>query len=514
MNTHLTHFCRLTALTATLFVAVTHTGSQAATATDHPSFGAAWQSADCATFKLSALVAALSDCGYVTVPERHSQPDGPTIQVAVVRTRSLSKTPAPDPLFVENGGPGGQTIGIFTVDVLPNFPVLPALLQERDLVFVDQRGTQYSRPFFNCPEKTEHNIAVARDEIAPTDTQWMVACRDRSLAAGINPNAFNTIENAADIYAVAEALGYDQFNYYGVSYGTLLGQYVLEQAEEHTAQLRSAIIDGVVTTNIDFNLAATYTLSGAMRNLFAACAADAQCNQTYPNLETVFLSVLDRLDETPVPLTLRIPGSEEPLETTLDRDEFLLFFEPYMANSGNASALPKHIYQAAEGDFSWAVTELSKGLREDSDAKGMYHAVLCSRANSVVVKPSTVFPAPYEQLITIGESESASTERFCELLQVEREPIFAYDNTEIPVLVLNGGYDPVTPQLYGETVARNFQNAHVYTFPGVGHGSMFAPPGTPAATCVAAIADDFLAAPQQKPDSKCLSKVKPIFEYE
>lgn len=270
----------------------------------------------------------MSDCGYVTVPERHSQPDGPTIQVAVVRTRSIGDNPAPDPLFVENGGPGSTTIKTFAVDVLTIWPVLPALLQERDLVFVDQRGTGHSRPFFGCPERTEHNIAVARDEITPTDTQWMVACRDRSLAEGINPDAFNTIENAADIYAVAEALGYDQFNYYGVSYGTLLGQYVLEQAEAHTAQLRSAIIDGVVTTNIDFNLAATYTLSGALRNLFAACAADAQCNQTYPNLETVFLSLLDRLEQTPAPLTLSIPDTEEPLETTLDRDEFLLFLKP------------------------------------------------------------------------------------------------------------------------------------------------------------------------------------------
>ncbi|MDG2617386.1 alpha/beta fold hydrolase [Thermoleptolyngbya sichuanensis XZ-Cy5] len=278
----MTHFfTRLIGFTA-LGVAIAMARPAIATPPTSP----AWESADCSTFGLNALQSAMSDCGYVTVPERHSQPDGPTIQVAVVRTRSIGNNPAPDPLFIENGGPGSTTIKTFAVDILPNLPVLPALLQARDLVFVDQRGTGHSRPFFNCPEKTEHNIAVARDEIAPTDTQWMVACRDglrpgfahRSLAAGINPNAFNTIENAADIYAVAEALGYDQFNYYGVSYGTLLGQYVLEQAEEHTAQLRSAILDGVVTTNIDFNLAATYTLSGALRNLFAACAADAQCN--------------------------------------------------------------------------------------------------------------------------------------------------------------------------------------------------------------------------------------------
>ncbi len=80
--------------------------------------------------------------------------------------------------------------------------------------------------------------------------------------------------------------------------------------------------------------------------------------------------------------------------------------------------------------------------------------------------------------------------------------------------MLNGGYDPVTPQLYGETVARNFQNAYVYTFPGVGHGSMVAPSGTPASTCVEAITLDFLADPTQTPESSCLSEVKPRVKYE
>ena len=512
MNTRLTRFCRFTALTATMFVAVTHTGSQAMIANDRPKFGAAWQSADCATFKLAALVAALSDCGYVTVPERHKQPNGRTIQLAVVRTRSIGDHPAPDPLFIEQGGPGDSTIGVFPTKGLPFLPILPRMLQERDLVFVEQRGTEQSLPFFACPEETDHEIAVARGELDPTDTGWMVACRDRSIAEGINPNAFNTVENAADMYFVAEVLGYDQFNYYGVSYGTLLGQYVLEQADEHPAQLRSVILDGVVTPTIDFNLAVTYTFSQALRNLFAACAADAQCNQAYPNLEATFLALLDRLDQAPTPLKLTIPSSGETLETTIDRDEFLLAFGPYMANSSNAPTLPKNIDQAAKGDFSWLMENLSGNL-EAEGAKGMYHSVLCSRTNSIQTDASTLFPPPYEQLIPVGRSQSDRVERFCELLQMEQEAPFAYDNLDIPVLLLNGTYDPVTPQAYGEAVASNFTTAYVYTFPGVGHGSFFAPAATPAGECVKAIAIDFLANPQQKPDSNCIDQVKPIFVY-
>jgi heat shock protein HslJ len=75
-----------------------------------PGFGTAWDTVACDTFNVPATVAEYSDCGYVTVPEFHSQPDGPTIQVAVVRARSNGDSPAADPLFMEQGGPGGSSI--------------------------------------------------------------------------------------------------------------------------------------------------------------------------------------------------------------------------------------------------------------------------------------------------------------------------------------------------------------------------------------------------------------------
>ncbi len=49
-------------------------------------------------------------CGYLTVPEQHNQPDGPTIQLAVAIIKSQDPNPKSDPLFVAQGGPGGSTI--------------------------------------------------------------------------------------------------------------------------------------------------------------------------------------------------------------------------------------------------------------------------------------------------------------------------------------------------------------------------------------------------------------------
>ncbi|MDX2220868.1 MAG: alpha/beta fold hydrolase [Burkholderiales bacterium] len=483
-------------------------------------FGKAWQTVDCKRFELPAEFVAKSDCGFVTVPEQHALPKGRSIQLAVVRMRSTGKSPAADPLFVEQGGPGDSTIGVIVDKALPIFPELQAVLKSRDLVFVEERGTRFSKPFLSCPEYDARNIAVAKGEMAYTDPGWFKTCQDRFKAQGINLGAFNTIENAADVYFVAETLGYRTFNYYGVSYGTLLGQYVIAQANKHKAKLRSVIIDGVVRADIDFNLAGGHAMSFALRNLFHACAQDLSCSRAYPNIEQTFLTIVDQLNRKPVALTLTSPLSKQKFVTQVDGNAFVSALVPFMArpysgNSARGTSIPKFIHAASQGKFDWVAENLSSDLESsDGSAKGMYHSVVCVRAKSVRTAPDQALPPAYPQLAAWGAREGEAVAKVCSILEADRKPPFAYENTEIPTLVLNGSYDPVTPQPYGEAVARNLKRAYVYTFPGLGHGSFFPPGGMPATGCVIQIATDFLAKPQQAPGSSCLTQVKPMFVVE
>jgi pimeloyl-ACP methyl ester carboxylesterase len=507
-----------TLLTAGLLVA--SSGAVHAASPARSQFGAAWKSVDCKTFDVPAAVAARSDCGYVTAPEEHAKPNGRTIQLAVVRIRSTGKGTAPDPLFVEQGGPGDSTIGVLVDQVFPALPELKAVLRGRDLVFVEERGTRYSKPFLSCPEYDAKNIAIAKGERAYTDPSWFKACSERFRQQGINLNAFNTRENAADVYFVAETLGYPKFNYYGVSYGTLLGQYVIAQADKHKAKLRSVILDGVVRPDIDFNLAGGHTLSYALRNVFHACAQDQKCGTAYPNLEQKFLAIVDQLNQKPVPLTLTTGTSKQTIVTQLDGNTFIsgmipLLARPYSGNSARGTSIPKYIHAASQGKFDWMAEGLSDDLESSgSSSKGMYHTVLCARARSVQATPAQVMPPPYAPFIPWGIREGEAVAKVCDILQADLKPPFVFENTQIPTLVLNGTYDPVTPQPYGEAVARNLKNAHVYTFPGLGHGSFFPPPDMPATACSIKIATEFLANPKQAPNSSCLTQVKPLFVVE
>lgn len=312
-------------------------------------------------------------------------------------------------------------------------------------------------------------------------------------------------------------MGYPEFNYYGVSYGTLLGQYVIAQSDKHKAKLRSVILDGVVRPDIDFNLASSHTISYALRNVFRACRQDQKCNSAYPNLEQKFLAIVDQLNRKPIPLALTIPSTQKTFTTRLDGTTFIagivpILARPYSGETARGSSLPRFIQAASQGNFGWIAAPLSD--LEPKGAKEIYHTVLCARTQSIQVTPDQVLPPPYPTLLPLGIREAKAVANACDVLQVELKPPFVYENPDIPTLVLNGAYDPVTPQPYGVAVARNMNTAYVYTFPGVGHGALFSPRGMPAEACVTQIAADFLANPKQTPDSHCLTQIKPAFVIE
>ena len=182
-------------------------------------------------------------CGYLVVPERHDQPDAGSIRLAIVIIKSTGDNPAPDPLILAQGGPGGSGLELYAGLASPDSELGQMLRPERDLVVFEQRGTRYSLPFLFCQEVLDLELNAAEQELSLEEEARLLreafqACKVRLEAEGIDLAAYNSIENARDIIDLAHVLGYDRLNYYGVSYGTMLGQHLMRLKPE---LLRSAI---------------------------------------------------------------------------------------------------------------------------------------------------------------------------------------------------------------------------------------------------------------------------------
>ena len=395
-------------------------------------------------------------------------------------------------------------------------------LRSRDLVFVEERGTRYSKPFLSCPEYDAKNIAVAKGEMAYTDPSWFKDLPGAFQGAGHQPQRLQTPARMQRMsmssprpWATAHS------NYYGVSYGTLLGQYVIAQAGQHKAKLRSVILDGVVRPDIDFNLAGGHSLSFALRNLFHACAQDQACGQAYPNLERKVLAIVDQLNQKPVPLTLTTPVSKQRVATQLDGNAFataLLYalLRPYSGNTARGTSIPKYIQAASQGDFGWAADYLSGDLESSGgSAKGMYHTVLCARAQigagdthpglAATLSATHCLGHPRKRNGGEGLRHSPSRLETTLCLRKSRDPHAGVERrlrpSDSPALRGSRGKEP-------EKVPMSTPS------PAWGTGSFFPPPGMPATDCVMQMATDFLVKPTQAPNSSCLTQIKPLFVVE
>src|SRR5690606_11953670 len=95
-------------------------------------------------------------CASFEVPENHARPDGRTITLNLARVPARAGEPKADPVLFLAGGPGQAAVESYP-QVAPAFR---ALLADRDVILVDQRGTGKSHPL-RCP------LPDATDPAAP-----------------------------------------------------------------------------------------------------------------------------------------------------------------------------------------------------------------------------------------------------------------------------------------------------------------------------------------------------------
>jgi len=442
-----------------------------------------------------------AECGYALAPKFHAKPDGARLKLAVAKLPALNQAANNPPLILAQGGPGGA--GIATFAPLFASPQLQALRQERDIVLFDQRGTLYSQPNLSCPAYTQLSIALlneekSADELIALSVDAFNTCKAEYEAEGIDLSAFNSYENAADVpFIMLDALGYSNYDFYGVSYGTLLGQHVLATAPRG---LRSAILDANVPRNVNFLTEVPRNAWRAMKRFFDACAADEGCNARNPELEARFLKTVAALNAAPVALTLKHSEiGDVPLrlngEALVSLLFLMLYATPFYAN------IPTYLTASADGNYDWAVPIASAVLLDFSVSYGMYHAVICAEESDFRITPADLEGIPALIAEALAKN-SGAVEAVCEAWKLPKLPAEANTSvvSDIPTLVMSGEFDPITPPAFAEAVAKTLSNAFYFEFPASGHGLLGQP-------CPTQIMDAFLRNPRQAPDSSCIAEM-------
>jgi pimeloyl-ACP methyl ester carboxylesterase len=445
-------------------------------------------------------------CGFLVVPENRATGTRKTIRVAVAIIRAISKNPAPTPLVYLDGGPGGASI------LSPSLPVDEHLNADRDLILVDQRGTYYSQPQLTCPVLDRFFLRLLGlvydaestrvEHVAATS-----ACRAQFIASGVDLAAYNSTENAADFADLRRALGYKQWNVYGISYGTDLA---LNLMRIDPAGIRSVVLDSTVPSNLVALPAFWPQAAHGFARLFAACAAQSGCPKTYSDLEARFARLVVKLESRPITTSVPDPITHRNVKVTTDGGALANWLVGMSFASVQFKDVPLWISQLAAGKpQSIAASRAASVTPPGLIGYGLTFGVICSEwypfatYSEILTEGRRVLPG-YPSSVLREPPQFTFVTNDCRIWRVPKAPARVREavHSTIATLILSGSFDGVTALPWAKAAAMTLTNSRLLVLPGVGHGV------TPASQCAQTVVRSFLRQPRA-PNVRCVAAVKP-----
>jgi pimeloyl-ACP methyl ester carboxylesterase len=412
-------------------------------------------------------------CGTLERPENPSNPESAILELFVAVVPALNLEPDPDPFVPIAGGPG-QASSEFYAGTAGAFE---AVRRSRDILLLDQRGTGRSAPM-QC--EADEDIIEGRfsreDTIAQTE-----ACLE-SLPH--DPRYFTTSVAVEDLEALRIALGYNQLNLYGASYGTRVAQHFLRRFPDST---RTVVLDGVVAPQIALGPAIAIEAQNALDSIFDRCAESPPCNERFPNIRGDFSALKTGLADEPVMIMMANPVTGQPEEVRFSEMEMAGAIRLLSYHPSSVALLPLFIEQAVNGNFTPLAAQFMMIAENMADALsiGMHNAVVCTE-DAPYFEGEDI---PRELLVAtyIGPLQLDALDAICSVWPkgIIDDEFKVPVSSDTPVLLLSGEADPITPPSYADMAAVDLGNAIHLTGKKQGHG--LAPRG-----CVSDIIGDFV----------------------
>jgi pimeloyl-ACP methyl ester carboxylesterase len=411
------------------------------------------------------LTVIAAECGVLNVAENPKDPRGRQIALKIARVPAVSRRKRPDPLFVLAGGPGAAAAAFYAGVA----GVFARIQRDRDVVLVDQRGTGGSNRL-DCPGEEDLVYTPSIAEITAHARQCLA-----SLGTHANVAYYTTSLAVQDLDRVRAALGYQQINLYGGSYGTRVAQHYLRRFPQ---RVRSVILDGVVPVEMAVGPAAATDAEAALLAILARCSAESECKARFADPVADYHAVRGALKLSTVPVSVHDPttGDDTPFEFGPDHLAGVLRLLSYTAEY--AALLPLMLHAAAEReDYAplagqFLLTERAYG---EAVAVGMHNSVVCAE------------DVPFFDLRHIDRARLAATflgtalldglETVCRVWPrgAVDPDLHAPLTSDVPALLLSGSDDPATPPAYAAQAERAFTHHLSLVLQGFGHGQLTVP---------------------------------------
>lgn len=434
-------------------------------------------------------------CSSVEVLEDRSNPESRRISLG------LAWVPAdgdaePDPIVMIAGGPGQAA--------KQAYPMVHGAFRDarrsRDVFLLDARGTGDSNPLVCRNDAGIASITESASDDPAQSAEFAKRCAER-LAVDADLRFYGTSQHIDDLDEVRQKLAIDQLNLIGISYGTRVAQ---QYAARYPAHTRSVVLDAVVPNTLVLGSEHASNLESALNQQFDRCVEDGGCASKLGNPREQLARVRAALEQDDLAeVAYRDPTSGEWQKEKPSFGHLAVLLRLYSYSQESATALPFLIHEAAEGRYAdlLAQARAITGNLTEQIYHGMQLSVSCTEDADELSESSA------DQGTVMGPEFIAFTKAQCAVWpRGVRDPEFRQplSNPQLPVLVLSGEYDPVTPPRYGEDVVKHLPKGRHLILRGQGHGAI-------GLGCMPKLYAQFLETADPKAlKPECLGRLKPL----
>jgi pimeloyl-ACP methyl ester carboxylesterase len=265
-----------------------------------------------------------------------------------------------------------------------------------------------------------------------------------------------------DLADVIRALGYEQVDVYGGSYGATAAQYLLAQ---HPELVRTAILDG--GTLLDVPIFERWGPNGerALRSILSRCARSPRCARAFPRVRSEVFEMMTTLRKRPVRVEGVLIGPSQAAGTiqTLSR------------TPAGAAQIPLIAHRARLGDWLplvLAMDEIGSGGTETRML--MYWSIVCNEPWAAWSPAKTRAASRGTYLAERTAVDAGLVSAVCSAWPKAPQPAWSKTRvrSDVPVLVVVGGNDPQDPLANVRNAARELPSSRTVVVPNAGHGSL------------------------------------------
>jgi len=466
------------------------------------------------------------ECGLLQVPENREDPTSRFIELHFVKLNSrwgkdedkkdkdkkdsgLAPGKRDDPVIYLTGGPGSHVT--YYVKRFKDH----GLLDHRDMYILEQRGIGFSDdfcPFYASRKPATGDVATFEESLDARLTR-VADCARNAQAAGVDLTGYNTMENARDVKALRRALGYEKWNMWGISYGSILAQAYLKEDPEG---ILAAAIDAVMPLDIresELYWRVAHWYDRDLGKLQEICNRQPACAERYPDMKGRVRQAIGSVVNQPIEVDVKdienYPSGKARFFTDIaGYAPFMFFYEQdnYPGLPGVIYAWSDAVVQRNETLFK-AIASVGGDSGFGGQSQGMANAIMCIDGDAEAQARASKKDILEDPVLGAALGSAAFWDRraaLCAELGMNQRPADQYlpVQTDLPALIIEGDMDPITPPPNAKAILPGFANGTYVEFPWAGHGP------SRSVECAGDMLNAFYDNPAAEPDLSCVNEME------